>query len=204
MITGVPHPEGEDWGGYQSTHIWPLARESTWRASTQLHGWITDTSPASEIGISRLYSPQNGLLMKGDLHTRFDLYKFAINPDVLASPFLLCCLLILTDYVSQDGYKITYFAQDIDLIGGRRLHRNALYPANSNHRVSDGLLRWHFRQAVLKNMKGAVDVWPDWEHDAGGGDYLRMIREGPAPEERMELELFDRLEGFREEMELRV
>lgn len=30
-------------------------------------------------------------------------------------------------------------------------------------RVSDEILRWHFRQAVLANMKGAGD--PVFEHD---------------------------------------
>ncbi|EAU32016.1 predicted protein [Aspergillus terreus NIH2624] len=178
MITGTPHPEGEDWGGYESTHIWPLAREGTWNATPQLHGWITDTAPAAEIGGSRLFSPQNGILMKSDLHTRFIVYKFSINPD--------------------DGYKVTYFGQDVERIGGRRLQRNALDPANPQHRVSDGLLRWHFRQAVLKNMKGVPDVWPDWEFDLAGESLLEIIKRGPDAEERMELELFGRLAGWEE------
>lgn len=98
MITGTPHPEGEDWGGYESTHIWPLAREGTWNATPQLHGWITDTAPAAEIGGSRLFSPQNGILMKSDLHTRFIVYKFSINPDVSPFRFLRYHSLRLTDW----------------------------------------------------------------------------------------------------------
>lgn len=103
----------------------------------------------------------------------------------------------------EDDYKITYFGFDDQNIGGRRLHSNAINPPDPNNRVSDGLLRWHFRQAVLKNMKGAADVWPNWEHDLGQDD-LGEIRQGPCPGERMELELFDRLAAFKEEIDLKV
>ncbi|KAL5357299.1 hypothetical protein BJX96DRAFT_162990 [Aspergillus floccosus] len=156
-----------DVGNYAvlTTNASYLRVESTWNATPQIHGWITDHSPATEIGTSRLFSPQNGILMGSHLHEKFDLCKFSINPD--------------------DGYKITYFDQDL----------NALDPANPQHRVSDGLLRWHFRQAALKNMKRVQDVWPDWEFDLAGGNLLEIIRRGPNAEERMELELFARLAG---------
>lgn len=68
MITGTPHPEGEDWAGYEAAHIWPLARERTWSAAPHIHEWITDMSPAAETGKSRLFSPQNGLLLRADVH----------------------------------------------------------------------------------------------------------------------------------------
>ena len=41
------------------------------------------------------------------------------------------------------------------------------------HRVSDVLLRWHFRQAVLANMKGAGE--PVFEHDFAGKDMMKEI-----------------------------
>lgn len=65
----------------------------------------------------------------------------------------------------------------------------------ANFRVSDEALRWHFEQAVLKNMKGASgEQWPAWEFDFGGsGDVIGEIMEGPEPGERMELEMFTRL-----------
>lgn len=59
-------------------------------------------------------------------------------------------------------------------------------------RVADELLRWHFRQSVLANMKGAGD--PIFEHDfPPGTDVIKEIRQGPYPAERMELELYSRL-----------
>lgn len=70
-------------------------------------------------------------------------------------------------------------------------------PKNSN-RVADVLLRWHFRQSVLANMKGAGE--PIFEHDFPlGTDVVGEILKGPIPAERMELELFSRLQGVSQE-----
>lgn len=56
----------------------------------------------------------------------------------------------------------------------------------------DMLLRWHFRQAVLANMRGAGE--PVFEHDLPpGSDIVGSILLGPEPAERMEFELFTRL-----------
>ena len=53
------------------------------------------------------------------------------------------------------------------------------------------LLRWHFQQAVLANMRGAGE--PCFETDfPPGSDILREIREGPKAAERMEFEIFQR------------
>ena len=58
-------------------------------------------------------------------------------------------------------------------------------------RPPDELLRWHFQQAVLMNMKAAGE--PSFEFDfPPGSDILAGIREGPKPAERMEYELFSR------------
>lgn len=46
------------------------------------------------------------------------------------------------------------------------------------HRSADELLRWHFCQAVLFNMKAAAE--PICEHDfPPGSDMLEDIRTGP-------------------------
>ena len=56
------------------------------------------------------------------------------------------------------------------------------------HRVSEQLLRWHFRQSVLANMRGAGE--PIFEHDfPSGTDMVREIREGPYAKERFEMEI---------------
>lgn len=60
------------------------------------------------------------------------------------------------------------------------------------HRVSEQLLRWHFRQSVLANMRGAGE--PTFEHDfPPGTDMMREIRDGPYPKERFEMEIAARL-----------
>ena len=66
---------------------------------------------------------------------------------------------------------------------------------NHPHRPADSLLRWHFRQAVLANMRGAGE--PIFEGDfPPGSDIAGEIRRGPKAAERMEFELFSRLSGF--------
>lgn len=69
---------------------------------------------------------------------------------------------------------------------------------NNPNRVADELLRWHFRQSVLANMKGAGE--PIFEHDfPPGTDVVGEILKGPLPAQRMELELFSRLQGVSQE-----
>jgi hypothetical protein len=54
------------------------------------------------------------------------------------------------------------FDDDSMGLDGRILDPVCRDPANL-HRVSDQLLRWHFRQSVLANMRGAGE--PIFEHD---------------------------------------
>lgn len=62
---------------------------------------------------------------------------------------------------------------------GEFVRRNLAHP----YRVCDELLRWHFRQSVLANMRGAGE--PAFEHDFPPGmDIMKGIREGPRAKER--------------------
>jgi len=59
-------------------------------------------------------------------------------------------------------------------------------------RPVDQLLRWHFRQAILVNMKGAGE--PYFEHDfPPGSGMIGSILKGPKVAERIEFELFNRM-----------
>jgi hypothetical protein len=74
-------------------------------------------------------------------------------------------------------------------IAGKHLDRRIL---DDPRRPVDQLFRWHFRQAVLINMKGAGE--PHFEHDfPPGSDVVGDILRGPKGPERMEFELFTRL-----------
>ncbi|KAK9343400.1 hypothetical protein V1522DRAFT_394420 [Lipomyces starkeyi] len=80
----------------------------------------------------------------------------------------------------DDNYRIIAFRDDISI--------------NENS-VKDELLRWHFRQAVLANMRGAGE--PVFETDfPPGSDMVGEIRNGPDAIKRMEAELFARLGGL--------
>ncbi|KAG0640478.1 hypothetical protein HOY80DRAFT_1041749 [Tuber brumale] len=101
----------------------------------------------------------------------FDAYFITVNPD--------------------DGYKVVVF--DIDLFGcdGKILDPVCRNPADP-HCVSDQLLRWHFHQSVLANVRGTGE--PIFEHDfPPGTDMVGEILAGPYARERFELEIVARL-----------
>lgn len=85
------------------------------------------------------------------------------------------------------------FGVDLLEIDGRTISAACRNP-HDPHRVCDNLLRWHFRQCVLANMRGVGE--PVFEHDfPPGADMMGEIREGPHAQERFELELATRLYG---------
>jgi hypothetical protein len=67
----------------------------------------------------------------------------------------------------QDEYKIVDFSGSMPHLAGQVLRASARNPPDSNDRVSDNALRWHFRQSVLANMKGAGQE--RWDYDLGDG-----------------------------------
>lgn len=69
------------------------------------------------------------------------------------------------------------FDEDTDGIAGTYLDQRLL---TDPQRPSGHLLRWHFRQAVLINMKGAGE--PIFENDfPPGSDMVGSIISGPQP-----------------------
>lgn len=88
-----------------------------------------------------------------------------------------------------------FFTPDDDDIAGRQLDQEFL---NNPDRPVDQLLRWHFRQSVLGNMRGAGE--PIFEHDfPPGADMVGEILDGPMPAKRMQFELFSRLSAIEDQ-----
>jgi hypothetical protein len=82
-----------------------------------------------------------------------------------------------------------FFSLDGKGLAGKYLDQELL---DNPQRPVNQLLRWHFRQAVLANMRGAGE--PRFEHDfPPGSDIVGDILHGPKAAERMEFELFNRL-----------
>ena len=79
VITGQPAPRAEYdvWRGYEVAHIFPLAYEGHWNQHNYSR-WIT-IQPDTGGSVN---SVQNGLLLRSDIHSRFDHYIISINPDV--------------------------------------------------------------------------------------------------------------------------
>ncbi|KAM5440988.1 hypothetical protein MferCBS31731_004127 [Microsporum ferrugineum] len=157
-----------NWAGFEAAHVFPLEKGSLW-VELGYGRWITNMDDAAVA--HRINSIQNGFLMAGHLHTRFNQYFFSINPD--------------------DGYKIVEFGPDSWGIDGRILDPVCRDP-NTKDRVSDELLRWHFRQSVLANMRGAGE--PIFESDfPPGSDVIGTMRDELYGKERFEMELESRL-----------
>ncbi|KAK9236354.1 HNH endonuclease-domain-containing protein [Lipomyces kononenkoae] len=171
VITGTVNrrADRDNWSSFHAAHIFPLSSEDYF-VQSGFSRLITNKG-VRDTGIN---SCQNGLLMRSHMHEQFDGYYFSINPD--------------------DGYKITCFDEDFDKIDGRILDP-VCRDRSDSRRVSDELLRWHFREAVLANMRGAGE--PKFETDfPPGTDMVGEILSGPTAAKRMEAELFSRLGGF--------
>ncbi|KAJ8096493.1 hypothetical protein POJ06DRAFT_284073 [Lipomyces tetrasporus] len=157
------------WTGFHAAHIVPLSGEQYF-LQQGLSGCITNKDNERDTGNN---SCQNGLLMLSNIHEAFDDFGFSVNPD--------------------NGYKITCFDGNSFGIDGRVLDPICRDPTDERG-VRDELLRWHFRQAVLANMRGAGE--PSFESDfPPGSDMMGEILRGPNAARRMEAELFSRLNG---------
>lgn len=103
--------------------------------------------------------------------------------------------------MEEDGYKIVTFAPDNWGIDGRVLDPVCRNP-NDPNRVSDHVLRWHFRQSVLANMRGAGE--PVFETDfPPGTDKMATLCNEPYGKERFEMELGLRLGNASRQEEVR-
>lgn len=92
---------------------------------------ITDTYES--IGPGKIDSIQNGILLRTDFHEAFDAFLFAVNPD--------------------ENYTIIDFTKG----GCYRKCLNMKINGEVGERPLDQLLRFHFFQAILTNIKGAAD-----------------------------------------------
>jgi hypothetical protein len=85
VITGEEYLDDDEWWGFEAAHIFPLAYEQHWR-EYNYGRWISTPPNGEEIKGGKINSVQNGLLLRGDIHQGFDMYKFSINPDVCIYP----------------------------------------------------------------------------------------------------------------------
>ena len=158
------HIQANNWTTFEAAHIFPPEHERLWIQSNYGRQ-ITDMDDAMES--SKINSPQNGFLLMSAVQTMFNAYLISINPD--------------------DGYKVVVFDTDIYGYDSRILDPVCRNPANP-HCVSDESLRWHFRQSVLANVRGAGE--PIFDHDLPSGtDMMNKILASSYTQERFELEL---------------
>ncbi|EPE02613.1 hypothetical protein F503_06589 [Ophiostoma piceae UAMH 11346] len=166
VVSKVMNPDIEigEWLRFQAAHIFPLAYESQWKDGNY-DRWITIDPPQG----GKINSVQNGILLRSDVHLEWDTYRVSINPD--------------------NGYKIIYFGSDINGCAGNVLDQRLLEDPRC---PPADLFRWHFRQAVLTNMRGEGEPLLELDFPPNS-DMLGQILEAPKAAERLEFEFFDRL-----------
>ncbi|KAK9316645.1 hypothetical protein V1524DRAFT_426248 [Lipomyces starkeyi] len=157
VITGTVNTRayGGLWQGWDAVHVFPLSSEDQFLReglSQAIRNKVDDTTDTA------INSCQNGLLMLSSVHQMFDDYEF-----------------------SDDDYKIIFFGEDPLGLGGGKLDPICRDPGNEQS-VRDDLLRWHFRQTVLVNMRGVGE--PSFEIDfPPGSDMVGVILSGPQTSE---------------------
>ena len=162
-------------------------------------GHITDSASLPELGGStKIDSIQNVILLRSDLHDAWDSYKFAVHPDVCTFFRLPPSISCLTFRFRQRGHVVIPFVPGYDDIAGKVLKLDHI--TDDNLRPLDELLRDHFLQGVLKNMKGAGE--PTWDYEDALGDGMmdlsrRDIWGGKLGQEHLEFEIAHRLRDLR-------
>ncbi|KAF7115653.1 hypothetical protein CNMCM5793_002893 [Aspergillus hiratsukae] len=127
VLIGEKHynSSSDDWTGWHAAHVFPLEKESLFMAVGFDRHVAGDRMEKAHLPIN---SCKNGILIFSHVHSAFDKYLLAINPD--------------------DEFRITVFGIDYAHCDGRQLDPACRDP-NDPECVSTELLRWHFRQAVL-------------------------------------------------------
>ncbi|KAI9780784.1 MAG: hypothetical protein M1839_006572 [Geoglossum umbratile] len=162
----------QEYSGFQAAHIFPVAHLDLWR-SGQWSQRIEDDF--HDVGESKIHSVQNGILLASHVHAYFDKYMIAINPD--------------------DGYKVTCFTPDTWGFDGRFMVQSN-YP--QRYRPLRSLLKYHFRMAVLCNMKARGPEY-DWDEDIPPGmDPVAEISNSKEGKLRFELVMAERLNSLLE------
>lgn len=81
VISGRSGPLSNPALTVQAAHVFPVSRLNLWERDG-CKDWITDTTAAHYIEPQKMFSAQNGLTLRADVHNCFDAFQFTVNPDV--------------------------------------------------------------------------------------------------------------------------
>lgn len=116
------------------------------------HGYhlrITDPVFASS---TKIKSVQNMILMRKDLHESWVNHEFGVDPDVSHPSQLNIVQSSPTWWYEQNNYRVTAFINGLRDIDGLTLNLDHI--KDPTRRPLDELFRDHFRQGLLKYVKG--------------------------------------------------
>lgn len=80
-ISGAAGLPEDPWFSLIAAHIYPVSQLHIWRDKGHFQ-WITDTTDPERIGPDRIFSAQNGIFLKVQIHLLFDKFKISVSPDV--------------------------------------------------------------------------------------------------------------------------
>ena len=86
VVTGEEYLDDDNWRGFKTAHIFPLAYEQHW-VNHNYGRWISTPPNGEEIKGGKINSVQNGLLLASTIYQGFDFYCFSINPEVSTLTF---------------------------------------------------------------------------------------------------------------------
>ncbi|MCJ1282582.1 hypothetical protein MMC26_001907 [Xylographa opegraphella] len=177
----------------RNVHIYDIEDPTIELGGLILTNGVTNANFLSMLEILCFFESRSNLQDKGGMMVERNNHPLQPGDYYIVGP------LSINNEPSLDNYKFIWFTHDRNNLAGKYLAGKYLAGKyldqqflNNPNRPVDQLLRWHFRQAVLINMRGAGE--PIFEHDfPPGSDMIGEIRRGPKAAERMEFELYNRL-----------
>ncbi|KDQ20400.1 hypothetical protein BOTBODRAFT_169157 [Botryobasidium botryosum FD-172 SS1] len=129
---------------FTAIHVFPVARQIDWEERGYAN-YIQDTHPS--IGENKIHSVQNGMLLRADIASAWDTYMLAVHPETHK-------LIYFTRFMStpHDGQVINFDH------------------CAAHERPLDCLLREHWRQCLLANVKAAGSKPEDFDIDSDPGE----------------------------------
>lgn len=92
-----------EFAGFDAAHIFPVANEDDW-VNEGYERFVQDDADREDVSLTKINSPQNGMLMRGDVHALWVAWGMAVNVDVCM--FLPCDALRYLRCVSlRLGYR---------------------------------------------------------------------------------------------------
>ena len=129
---------------------------------------IEDDEPESDIGNSKIHSIQNGLLLLQTVHSCFDKYMIAINPDVRVLTSIYKMILIFNRIITKSPVLLKTFGLWWSAHGPPRLSPTISAPSSSPQRPLSP-------SCIVQYESSGSWIWLGWRLHAWYRSYRRNL-----------------------------